>query len=77
METEHDILYRNWNQDEIVSTNDWLITLLVMLTPILNIIMILRWSLSPDTNPNKLNFIKAGVIAFMLLGAGWWLVTHL
>ena len=77
METEHDILYRNWNQEEIVSTHDWLLTLLIMFIPILNIVMILRWSLSPNTNPNKLNFIKAGVIIFALTATVWWLITYL
>jgi len=77
METEHDILYRKWNQEEIVPMHDWFLTLLIMFIPILNIVMILRWSLSPNTNPNKLNFIKAGVIIFALTATVWWLITYL
>jgi|GEM_PF-2522232 len=76
METEHDILYRKWNQEEIVPMHDWLLTLLIMFVPILNIVMILRWSLSPNTNANKLNFVKAQVIVFILAALVWWLLAH-
>lgn len=49
-------------QAPVVSVSDWLITLLIMAIPIVNIIMMFIWAFSPDTNPSKANYFKASLI---------------
>ncbi len=52
------------NRDSVMSTKDWLITLLILVVPIVNLIMILVWAFSDDTNKNKQNLMKAYLIIF-------------
>ncbi len=45
-----------------VKTTDWLITILLVSIPVVNIIMLIIWAFSDSTNPNKSNFSKAALI---------------
>lgn len=47
-----------------VSIADWLITLLILFIPVLNVIMLLVWSFNKSTHRSKANFSKA---VFILL----------
>lgn len=49
-------------QAPVVSVSDWLITILIMAIPIVNIIMMFIWAFSPETNPSKANYFKASLI---------------
>lgn len=49
-------------QAPVVSVSDWMITLLIMAIPIVNIIMMFIWAFSPETNPSKANYFKASLI---------------
>jgi len=41
---------------------DWIITLLIMFVPIVNIVMPFVWAFGSATNPSKANFFKAQII---------------
>ncbi|WP_373740133.1 hypothetical protein [Neisseria sp.] len=51
---------------EVVSLKEWLISSLIMIVPIVNLIMILVWAFSSNTNPNKANFFKAQLILMVI-----------
>ena len=46
----------------IMTLKDWILTLLVLLIPCVNIIMMFVWAFSKTENPNKSNFFKAYLI---------------
>lgn len=46
----------------VMSVKDWLLTMLVMLIPCVNIIMMFVWAFSSTENPNKSNYFKANLI---------------
>jgi hypothetical protein len=50
----------------VVSLGDWIITLIVLAIPLVNIIMLLVWGFSGSTNPNKQNFCRAMLIAYIV-----------
>ena len=54
--------------NEPVSLGEWMITMLVLCIPLVNIIMILVWAFSSGTKPSKANFFKAYLV-FVLIGA--------
>ena len=45
-----------------VSLKEWLITLLIMCIPIVNIVMIFVWAFGKNVNPSKSNYFKANLI---------------
>lgn len=45
-----------------VTLSDWIVTMLIMLIPIVNIIMLFIWAFSKRTNPSKANWAKASLI---------------
>lgn len=51
----------------VVTLGDWIITLLVMMIPIVNFIMLFVWAFSSSTPQSKANWAKASLI-FMLIG---------
>lgn len=62
METER-------RDNAVMSVKSWVITLLIMCIPVVNIIMLFVWALSePGTNVNKANWAKATLI-IMAIGA--------
>ena len=56
-------------QVPVVSVKEWLITNLIMMIPLVNIVMMLVWAFSSNTNPNKANYFKATLILFAILMA--------
>ena len=57
--------YQNRNYDgleEPVSIGEWIITLLVMMIPCVNFIMMLIWAFSSSTKKSKSNLCKANLI---------------
>ena len=54
-------------QAPIVSIKEWLITNLIMMIPLVNIVMMLVWAFSSNTNPNKANYFKAALILFAIV----------
>jgi membrane protein YdbS with pleckstrin-like domain len=59
---------QNYNQlqHNEVTVGEWLITMLIMLIPIVNIIMMFVWAFGSGTQPSKANYFKAALI-FLLI----------
>lgn len=51
----------------VVSLKDWMITILLMAIPIVNIIMLFVWGFGGGANPSKANYAKAALI-WMAIG---------
>ena len=56
-------------QAPVVSVKEWLLTNLIMMIPLVNLIMMLVWAFSSNTNPNKANYFKAAFILFAIVMA--------
>lgn len=59
----------------IVSTKEWLVTLLLLIIPLVNIIMLFVWAFGSGSNPSKANYAKAtlifaaiGLVLYILFG---------
>lgn len=46
----------------VVTTGNWVMTMLIAAIPVVNIVMLFVWAFSSDTNPNKANWAKASLI---------------
>ncbi|WP_322903348.1 hypothetical protein [Paenibacillus campi] len=68
---------------QVISVKDWMITLLLLAIPLVNIIMLFVWAFSGGTNRSKSNYAKAAliwaaiwivvyIIFFALFGAAMW-----
>lgn len=59
----------DFNQENrsVVSVGDWMITILIMVFPIVNIVMLFVWSFSSSTPKSKANWAKATLI-WMAIG---------
>jgi len=51
----------------VITTGDWMVTLLIMIIPVINIIMLFVWAFSGGTNLNKSNWAKANLIWFAII----------
>lgn len=51
----------------VVSIGDWIVTMIVMMIPLVNFIMLLVWAFSSSTAESKANWAKASLI-FMVVG---------
>lgn len=65
----------------VVSVSEWLVSLLLMIIPLVNIVLLFVWAFG-DTNPNRSNWAKASlilmaitivlyIIIFAVFGAFW------
>lgn len=45
-----------------VTLSNWMITMIIMLIPVVNLIMLFIWAFSNHTNPSKANWAKASLI---------------
>lgn len=63
--SEFDTLEAN---NKVVSVGDWMITILIMVIPIVNFVMLFVWALSSSTPKSKSNWAKATLI-WMAIGA--------
>jgi hypothetical protein len=50
------------NSAPVLSTKDWIITLLITYIPIVGFIMLFVWAFGSQENPNKANWAKATLI---------------
>ncbi len=46
----------------VLTLGDWLLTLLLLMIPVVNIVMLIVWSADSNTNPNKRHFAWAQLI---------------
>lgn len=62
-------MYHSSNQNqpcEPVSVKEWIIANIVMMIPVVNVIMMLVWAFSSNTNPSKANYFKAILLLFVI-----------
>lgn len=45
-----------------ISVGDWIVTLLILAIPLINLIMLFVWAFGDSTHPTKKNFAKAYLI---------------
>lgn len=55
----------------VMTIGNWVVTLLVMIIPIVNIIMLIVWAAGNHENPNRKNWAVAQLIFFGLAFALW------
>lgn len=48
--------------EPVMSVTDWLITLLLMIIPLVNLIMLIVWAVSDSGNRNRTNWARASLI---------------
>ncbi|MFC0213418.1 hypothetical protein ACFFK0_13295 [Paenibacillus chartarius] len=51
----------------VISFKEWMITLLLLAIPVVNLIMLFVWAFGGGANPSKANYAKAGLV-WMLIG---------
>jgi len=68
--------YQNNYAAPVVTTKEWLITMLIMIIPIVNIIMIFVYAFGGSSNPSKANYFKASLI-MALIGVVLWILLFL
>ena len=52
----------NQTQAQVMSTKDWIITLLITFIPVVGFVMLFVWAFGSGENPNKSNYAKAALI---------------
>ena len=50
-----------------MTVGDWMLTLLVLAIPIVNLVMYLVWALSGSGNLNRRNFCRASIYWFLII----------
>ncbi len=58
------------NDNRPVTMGDWMITLLILAIPIVNIFMVFYWAFTTSTNPSKRAYCQA-ILMFFLIAAGF------
>ena len=53
--------------ERVMSVTDWLVTLLLMIIPVVNLILLIVWAVSDSGNRNRTNWARAALI----MGAIW------
>ncbi|ODP28972.1 hypothetical protein PTI45_01481 [Paenibacillus nuruki] len=46
----------------IISVKEWMLTLLLLAIPIVNLVMLFVWAFGGGTHPTKANYAKAGLL---------------
>ncbi len=59
----------------VMSMGSWVGTMLLMIIPIVNIILLIVWAVSSTENPNKRNFARAYLIIFAVLLVLWLIIV--
>lgn len=56
-----------------VSVGDWFVTILLMVIPLVNLVLLCVWAFGGNTHPSKANWAKASLI-WMVVGIALWLL---
>jgi len=57
-----------------MTVGEWMLTLLVLAIPVVNLVMYLVWALSGTGNVNRRNFCRASIYWFLII-LGIWLAV--
>lgn len=52
----------NQTHAPVMSTKDWMITMLITIIPLVGFVMMFVWAFGSNENPNKSNWAKAALI---------------
>ncbi|MGU3470195.1 hypothetical protein ACLBWT_03395 [Paenibacillus sp. D51F] len=52
---------------QVIRTSSWMVTMLLLAIPILNIIMLLVWAFGSGVNLNKRNLSRAYLLLFLIV----------
>ena len=55
------------NEQKISSVGDWMVTLLILSIPVVNLFALAYWAVSGSTNIIKANFAKAAIVWFVVI----------
>ena len=50
----------------VVSISDWIITMILMMLPLINIILLFVWAFGNNTSESKANWAKASLIMYLI-----------
>lgn len=59
---------------KVMSVKDWIIVFLIMMIPIVNIVMWIKWLVSDKTNQNLKNFLISGLVMMAIGFVVWFLL---
>lgn len=54
------------DREKVMGLGAWLVTFLLMIIPIVNIILLIKWAVSGGTNKNKQNMARAALIVMVV-----------
>ena len=66
--------YGGYMANPVMTIGNWVVTMLIMCVPIVNIVMLIVWASSSTENPNRKNWAIAQLI-FMAVGILFWIVA--
>lgn len=63
---EYTVTHSQGEVEKVVSVQKWIITLLIMMIPLVNIICLIVWAFSNNENKNRSNWAKAQLLIFLI-----------
>lgn len=63
---EYTAVHPKGEVETVVSVKKWIITLLIMMIPLVNIICLIVWAFNDSENKNRSNWAKAQLLIFLL-----------
>jgi len=57
----------NRQQSDVISVGDWMVTLLIMIIPLINIIMLFVWAFGGGPKISKANWAKASLLWLLIM----------
>lgn len=61
----------------ILTVKDWLVTMLILIIPVVNLIMLFVWAFGGGANPSKSNYAKAALLWMVIVFAFYLVITIL
>lgn len=61
----------NYGKQDPVSLGNWMVTILLMMIPVVNIIMLIIWAADSSTEPSKKNWARAQLIWTLIAVVIW------
>lgn len=61
-EFQHQNLEVSDGRSRVMSVKDWIITMVIMMIPLVNIVMLFVWGFSDSDNRNRSNWAKAQLL---------------
>ncbi|MCQ9627343.1 MAG: hypothetical protein ACRDAG_11290 [Cetobacterium somerae] len=61
------------DNEKVLTVKDWIIIQIIMMIPIVNIIMWIKWLVSDKTNQNLKNFLIASLVMIVIGMIIWFL----